>query len=31
MIYLNANREEGFMKGLYKVVGRELRKVNKGW
>lgn len=31
MTHLNANREEGFMKGLYKAVGRELRKVNKGW
>ena len=31
MTYPNEKREESFMKGPYKVVGRELRRANRGW
>lgn len=31
MAHLNGKMEESLMKGLYKVVGRELRKTNTGW
>lgn len=29
--HLNGEKEKNFMKGPYKVVGRKLRRTNKGW